>query len=75
MILHILLQESGNEHLLSTRIEVVEYPFKFFIESLLGFLEVGETGGLSDNLITLNAVVILGLSDEGLLELVLIQSF
>ncbi len=73
MIIYILLQKRVNKESLGACIKVIKEPVQFFSESLLGTTKVRVTRRPCDVVIRLDLVVVLGLSNERLLELLFVE--
>lgn len=73
MILHILLKEGSDQESLRATVQVVQQSVQFLTESLLGAAQIRVARGTRDVVIRFYLVVVLGLSNEGPLELVLVE--
>lgn len=73
MLLYVFSQKGGDQNSIGACVQVVEHSPALLIQSLMGFLQEGKARVTSDVLVTLCVVVVLRLTDEYLLELVLVN--
>jgi len=75
LLANILLQESLDQLGLGAGSQVISDAFVLFLEALVSLLQISGAGGVYNQSVTLHPVVVGSLSQQHILELLLVYAF